>query len=139
MPAYVRTPEIPGVPVRQVNVATYRKRVKTGMPYVWKSWENSAALYDRQGEVIAGVKREDCERFFMGLLLRDDALPLELGATGGVVVRARVPASHSAQAETGTQLQNRLRSPWTLSTRPTDGQYLPRLSEATGNTAISRA
>ena len=86
MPAYVRTPEIPGVPVRQVNVATYRKRVKTGMPYVWKAWENSAALYDREGEAIAGVKREDCERFFMGLLLRDDALPLVLEATGGETV-----------------------------------------------------
>jgi len=32
MPAYVRTPDVPGVPVRQVNVATYRKRVKSGMP-----------------------------------------------------------------------------------------------------------
>ena len=45
---------------------------------------------------------------------------------------------YSAQADTGTQLQKRLRSPWTLSTRPTDGQYFTRLSEATGNTAISR-
>ena len=86
MPAYVRTPEVPGVPVRQVNVATYRKRVKSGMPYVWKAWENSAALYDRKGEAIAGVKREDCERFFMGLLLQGDAVPLVLTATGGETV-----------------------------------------------------
>jgi len=86
MPSYVRTPEVPGVPVRQVNVATYRRKVKSGMPYVWKAWENSAALYDRQGDAIAGVKREDCERFFMGLLLRDDALPLVLTATGGETV-----------------------------------------------------
>ncbi len=86
MPAYVRTPEIPGVPVRQVTVAVYRRKVKTEMPYVWKAWENSAALFDREGEAIAGVKREDCERFFMGLLLQGDAVPLVLTATQGETV-----------------------------------------------------
>ena len=86
MPAYVRTPEIPGVPVRQVTVAVYRRKVKTEMPYVWRPWEGSVALFDRDGGMIAGVKREDCERFFMGLLLRDDALPLVLEATGGETV-----------------------------------------------------
>jgi hypothetical protein len=44
----------------------------------------------------------------------------------------------SVQAETGTQLQNRLRSPWTLSTRPTGGQYFARRSVATGKAAVSR-
>jgi len=41
-------------------------------------------------------------------------------------------------ADTGTQLQKRLRSPWTLSTRPTGGQYLRRSIPATGNAASSR-
>ena len=44
----------------------------------------------------------------------------------------------SAQADTGTQLQKRFLSPWTLSTRATDGQYLPRRSAGMGNTAVSR-
>ena len=41
-------------------------------------------------------------------------------------------------ADTGTQLQNRLRSPCTLSTRPTGGQYFRRSIPATGNAASSR-
>lgn len=36
------------------------------------------------------------------------------------------------QLSTGTQLQKRLRSPWTLSTRPTGTQYFRRRREATG-------
>jgi hypothetical protein len=87
MPAYVRTPEIPGVPVRQVTVAVYRRKVKTEMPYVWRPWEGSVALFDRDGGMIAGVKREERDRFFTSLLALGDSKPLELGATGGVVVR----------------------------------------------------
>jgi hypothetical protein len=45
---------------------------------------------------------------------------------------------YSCQADTGTQLQNRLRSPWTLSTRPTGGQYFRRSIPGTGNAASSR-
>ncbi|MFM1904258.1 MAG: hypothetical protein RLZZ440_2158, partial [Planctomycetota bacterium] len=44
----------------------------------------------------------------------------------------------SAQAVTGTQLQKRLRSPWTLSTRPTGGQYFRRRRSGTGKAAASR-
>jgi hypothetical protein len=50
----------------------------------------------------------------------------------------RAATRYSAQADTGTQLQNRLRSPWTLSTRPTGGQYFCRTSACTGNAACSR-
>lgn len=41
-------------------------------------------------------------------------------------------------ASTGTQLQNRFRSPYTLSTRPTPGQYLTFFRLAVGKAAISR-
>jgi len=57
---------------------------------------------------------------------------------GCVFPGAEKAASGSAQADTGTQLQNRLRSPWTLSTRPTGGQYFRSRSAATGNAASSR-
>lgn len=46
--------------------------------------------------------------------------------------------SYEANSLTGTQLQNRFLSPYTLSTRPTGDQYLACRSAATGKAAVSR-
>src|SRR4029453_4440923 len=51
---------------------------------------------------------------------------------------ASVSASPTAYAPIGMQLQNRLRSPYTLSTRATGGQYFAPRNEASGYAASSR-
>ena len=60
------------------------------MPYVWKRWGEGVALYERTGEVIAGVQKQDVDRFFTGLLLADASTPLRLEASGGEVVVVEV-------------------------------------------------
>lgn len=59
------------------------------------------------------------------------------GLSIGVVAPGLKPFAYSA-SPTGTQLQNRLRSPYTLSTRPTAGQYFTALRLATGKAPTSR-
>lgn len=56
---------------------------------------------------------------------------------GAALTRSQ-PAAQSAYSLTGTQLQNRFRSPYTLSTRPIGVQYLLCFKDASGKTPTSR-
>jgi len=80
MPEWLSTPELPGYPAKRITLGEYRRRVKA-MPYVWKPWRGSAALYRRDdGAFIAAVKREEAYDFIAGLVFR--------GADGDVTLRA---------------------------------------------------
>ena len=85
MAEWLALPTLANEPERRIAVGEYRKRVKA-MPYVWKRWGEGVALYERTGEVIAGVQKEDVDRFFTGLLLADASTALRLEASGGEVV-----------------------------------------------------
>ena len=61
------------------------------MPYEWRKWEGSVGLFRRDdGSFIAGVGREDLDRFLTGLVCHNDTKDMVLRATGGEV--AVVPA-----------------------------------------------
>ena len=89
MAEWLALPTLGDEPERRIAVGEYRKRVKA-MPYLWKRWGEGVALYERTGEVIAGVLAEDVNRFFSGLLLADASTALRLEASGGEVVVVEV-------------------------------------------------
>ena len=86
MAEWLTTPEMPGIPARRLSSTELRRRVKA-MPYEWKRWDGTAGLFSRDdGSLIAGVKREELDRFLTGLVCHDDSTDLELRASGGEVV-----------------------------------------------------
>ena len=84
MAEWLALPTMGDEPERRISVGEYRRRVKA-MPYVWKRWGAGVALYERDGERIAGVEKKDLDRFFTGLLLSDASTALRLEASGGEV------------------------------------------------------
>src|SRR4051812_15116049 len=64
-------------------------------------------------------------------VMRPTAKDLDYAPAGAVI-------SGASYASTGTQLQNRCRSPYALSMRATGGQYFASASDGTGYAARSR-
>jgi len=88
MTDWLVVPTVGAEPERRISLGEYRRRVKA-MPYVWKRWGSGVALYERDGQRIAGVEKNDIDRFFTGLLLADASTALRLEASGGEVTHVK--------------------------------------------------